>query len=69
MKAGNKTMLAAKGLLESLSMKEEAENYKDCNDDHDFGKVLDFYGSSGIKTAGHKLRYSDGQEKAFSFDS
>lgn len=62
-------MLAANGLLESLSMEEKAESYKDCNDDHDFGKVLDFYCPSGVKATGQKLKYSDGQEKTFSFDS
>lgn len=61
-------MLAADGLLESLFEKDTMENYTDCNDDHDFGKVLDFYSSDDKKTYGYKLRYSDGQEKSFSFD-
>ena len=36
-------MLAAKGLLQALSDAEEIEKYNDCNDDHDFGKVLELY--------------------------
>lgn len=61
-------MLAADGLLESLLKEDNTENYTNCNDDHDFGKVLAFYSSGDTKTQGHKLRYSDGQEKVFSFD-
>ena len=61
-------MLAADGLLESLLEEDATENYTNCNDDHDFGKILDFYSSGDHKTHGYKLRYSDGQEKVFSFD-
>lgn len=62
-------MLAANGLLESLLEENNIENYTDCNDDHDFGKVLDFYSSNNLKSNGYMLRYSDGQEKSFSFDN
>lgn len=61
-------MLAAKGLLEDLSKEEHVENYKDCNDDFNFGEVLDFCNDGNINKHGNILRYSNGQEKTFSFN-
>lgn len=61
-------MLAADGLLESLSKDVNTEVFKDNNGDHDLGDVLQFFSSGIPKTHGNTLRYSDGQEKAFSFD-
>lgn len=67
-KEGGIFMLSAKGLLESLSKEETCESYSDCNDDHDFGEVLDFFNNGNSTYIGHNIRYSDGQEKIFSFD-
>ncbi len=62
-------MLAEKELLDSLLVEDNLEGYKDCNDDHDFGNVLESYGCGGTKTHGRKIRYSDGKERVFSFDN
>lgn len=59
-------MLAAKGMLESLHGGNSESHCKDRNDDHDFGKVLEFCGSGADEV--HKVRYFDGQEASFSFD-
>lgn len=58
-------MLAVEGMLEALSGKDDTENYKNCNNDDDFGEVLEICGS-GIHM--HKIMYSDGIERTFSFD-
>lgn len=60
-------MLAANNLLEALARNDEAENYTDSNNDYDFGKVLEFYKSTEPVNE-RNIRYSDGQEKHFSFD-
>lgn len=59
-------MLQAKNLLDVL---EEKNKPDECggNNDFDFGEVLKFCYSGQQKTQGHKLRYSDGQERTFSF--
>lgn len=59
-------MLAATQLLESLA-EDDMQERKDCNNDHDFGKVLTFCSDDTIPT--HTIRYSDGQEESFSFDT
>ncbi|KAI4448494.1 hypothetical protein C823_003014 [Eubacterium plexicaudatum ASF492] len=60
-------MLQAKNLLDALAEKDTSDVY-DQNNDFDFGEVLKFCNSGQPKTQGHKLRYSDGQERTFSFD-
>ena len=60
-------MLQAKKLLDALAEKDTSDVY-DQNNDFDFGEVLKFCSSGQQKTQGYKLRYSDGSEKAFSFD-
>lgn len=59
-------MLAAKSMLEALSVSENEQDYEYYNNDHDFSKVLE--ACSGDVTQKRKLRYADGQEKIFSFD-
>ena len=49
-------MLAAKGLLETLSNIEEDEDSKYENDDFDFGEVLKLYEGTSHN---HDFRYSD----------
>ncbi len=58
-------MLAVEGMLEALSREGNTENYKNCNNDEDFGAVLEVCGN-GIHM--RKLMYSDGIERTFSFD-
>ena len=58
-------MLAVEGMLEALSREEGTENYKNCNNDEDFGAGLEVCGN-GVHM--HKLMYSDGKERTFSFD-
>ncbi len=53
-------------MLNSLSKEDNTNDYKDCNNDYDLGEVLEF--CSGKTIQKHKIRYSDGQEKTFSFD-
>lgn len=60
-------MLQAKKLLDALAEKDTSNVY-DQNSDFDFGEVLKFCSSGQQKTQGYKLRYSDGHERAFSFD-
>lgn len=60
-------MLAAEGMLRSLAEEGQSQEYKDDNNDYDFGKVLQ-YCSSETPTP-HKLRCSDGQKRNFSFDN
>lgn len=55
-------MLAVEGMLEALSREEGTENYKNCNNDEDFGAVLEAC-DSGVHM--HKLMYSDGRENLF----
>lgn len=59
-------MLAAKGMLESLSGTDNRNKYEDHNDDYDFGAVLEFC-SDGTDVS-RKIRCADGQEASFSFD-
>lgn len=59
-------MLAAKEMLDALARKEVVEDYKDCNDDHDFSKVLEFGGSDNLH--GRELLCSDGQKRKVSFE-
>lgn len=60
-------MLIAKNMLGALSDETDIDEYKNNNDDFDFGKVLEFCSSNPVHS-GHKLRCSDGQERIFSFD-
>lgn len=62
-------MLAANGLMEALLRSDSTDEYKDSNDDYDFGRVLEFCGATaeGKKNSGRMIRYSDGEERAFSF--
>lgn len=53
-------------MLDALKEKDKPDKY-DWNNDFDFGEVLKFCNSDQPKTQGHKLRYSDGQERTFSF--
>ena len=41
-------MLIADNMLQWLAEEEENESSKDCNDDYDFGAVLDFCGTDNI---------------------
>lgn len=56
-------MLIADNLLKELQ--NDTLEYKNDNDDIDFGTVLNFYSSNATEP---RLRCSDGQERAFSFD-
>ncbi len=58
-------MLAADGLLDALSKKDNEDGYKNCNDDHDFSKVLELLGDDVKKN--REIRCSDGQKRTFSF--
>lgn len=60
-------MTQAHNLLDALKEQEHSEVH-DQNNDIDFGEVLQFCNLGQPKTQGHKLRYSDGQERSFSFD-
>lgn len=60
-------MLAVKNLLDALERNEKTETNTDSNDDFDFSQVLGLY-TSGNAMSQHKIRYSDGQERCFSFD-
>lgn len=59
-------MLAAKDLLESLSKIEDNEDSKYRNDDHDFGKVLQYCSDDVVHN--RELLCSDEQKRFFSFD-
>lgn len=62
-------MLSAKGLLDALSQEDIfTENYKNSNNDKDFGKVLDSYEPIG-STNGYMLRCPDGQKRLFAIDN
>lgn len=62
-------MLSAKGLLDALSQEDvSTENYKNSNNDKDFGKVLDSY-EPADSAIGYMLRCPDGQERLFSLDN
>lgn len=54
-------MLAVGNLLEALSEKENTKKYKDCNDDHDFGKVLEYYNDSA--QSDYETMCSDGRKR------
>ncbi len=58
-------MLAAGGLLEALSQTDNKDDYKNCNDDHDFSEVLMLFGDDVNKN--REIRCSDGQKRNFSF--
>lgn len=60
-------MLASEGLLKYLSGEDKPEDYKDYNNDHDFGKVLQYCSDDIVHD--RKLRCSDGIERNFSFDN
>lgn len=60
-------MLAVKNLLDALERNEKTETNTDSNDDFDFSQVLGLYTSGNVMSQ-HKIRYSDGQERYFSFD-
>lgn len=54
-------MLAAEDLLKALSEKESEDNYKNYNNDHNFGDVLELYRDDTV----HNLEVicSDGQKR------
>lgn len=60
-------MLAADNMLNALLDESTVTDYRDYNNDHDFSEVLELCG--GNTEQRHKIRYSDGQEKYFSFDN
>ncbi len=60
-------MLQATNLLDALAEKDTSDVY-DPNNDFELCEILKFCNSGQQKTQGHKLRYSDGQERTFSFD-
>lgn len=60
-------MLAVNNLLDALERDDNAETYTDSNNDFDFGSVLERY-KSDSPAVGRKIRYSDGQERCFSFE-
>lgn len=57
-------MLATESMFKAISNNDEVENH---NNDHDFGIVLETFGDDTVHQ--HNLRYSDGKEENFSFDS
>lgn len=59
-------MLAAEGMLKALSGEDMSKEYKDNNNDYDFGRVLQYCNNKTLHS--HKLRCPDGQERNFSFD-
>ncbi|MBD5537825.1 MAG: hypothetical protein HDQ99_22315 [Lachnospiraceae bacterium] len=59
-------MLAAKGLLNVLSVEGDEKDYKDYNNDHNFSDVLNYCGDHTAKA--HIIRYANGEEKKFSFN-
>lgn len=60
-------MLAVNNLLDALERDDNAETYTDSNNDFDFGSVLKRYKSES-PVVERKIRYSDGQERCFSFE-
>lgn len=60
-------MLATEGMMKSLLGEDMSKDYKDYNNDHDFGKVLQYCNESDVPN--RKLRCPDGQERCFSFDN
>lgn len=60
-------MISTEGFLKTLDSIENLTTNTDCNDDYDFGKVLSSYRTDTSEKT-HKIRYSDGQERTFSFD-
>ncbi len=59
-------MLCAKRLIEALSKEDTVENNKNNNEDYDPDDVFKFLFDN--TTTKHKIRYSDGIEREFSFD-
>ena len=59
-------MLAVEGLLQALSDAEETKNYNDCNDDYDFGKVLELYIEPDKPDC--EVMCSDGQKRSLLFN-
>lgn len=60
-------MWVTKNFLDAMAREDETENYTDSNNDHDFGKVLEFC-KSAEPVKERKIRYSDGTERNFSFE-
>lgn len=58
-------MLEAEGLIKSLSAS-DADRPSPCPDDHDPCTVFSAFGYSGGEL--HRLRFSDGSEKAVTLD-
>lgn len=54
-------MLAADSLLQALSDLETTETYTNCNDDFDFGMVLEVYADSDNTSC--EVLCSDGQKR------
>ena len=60
------TMLAAEGMLRSLSGDDKPKGYKNHNNDCDFGEVLQYCSDDTVHN--RKIMCSDGCERSFSFD-
>jgi hypothetical protein len=58
---GGIAMLAAENMLKALSEEKGTENYKDCNDDYDFSKVLELFEDDVDPT--YEVACSDGQKR------
>ena len=59
-------MLAANILLNALLTEETDDTPKNCNDDHDFSKVLEFYKTD---ESNHNVMCSDGIKRNLYLDS
>lgn len=59
-------MLAANNLLNALLTAETDESLKNCNDDHDFGRVLEFYKTN---ESNHNVMCSDGIKRNLQIDN
>lgn len=54
-------MLAAENMLKALAEEKDTENYKDCNDDYDFSKVLELFKND--VTPDYEVACSDGKKR------
>ena len=60
-------MLTTKGMQNFLSGDDKPKEYNNYNNDHDFGKVLQ-YCNDDSNMQNRELQCSDGQKRIFSFD-
>ncbi len=58
-------MLAAKNMLSALESENVAEEYRNCNDDYDFGRVLECYGNE--PESDYEVICSDGEKRSLLF--